>query len=275
MKLSKLSLLFVFFFSSCNLISGQKFPDLADFVEVTKPAKEVFLNQLTEENNLLKSARGKFEIDLKNTLGTKSFKEVFVFQRPDHLRIEFFATALNKLLGLVLLKEDELKFYDLEGGVLYLGDNSAASFYQITQLPFSAEELMHWFCAKFYLENSPEISYQVYKNTLSKQRAILKKSAKESTLVFFKTDVNKNTGLGNIFIDSIEVRDSESKARFYSKFAYQNETGAIKEIEISIPQESLKGKIVVQSIKYNPNLGANFEKLFNFEKDLPVKYLAN
>ncbi len=275
MKALKLSLLFVFFLSSCSLFTGQKFPTLDNFVEVSTTEKFFFLDQLKAESNLLNSARGKVEITLKNNLGSKNFKEVFVFQRPDHLRIEFFATALNKLLGLVLLKEDQLKFYDFDANVLYLGENSAASFYKITQLPFSAEELMHWFCAKFYLADSSETSYHVYQNALNKQKAVLKKSANESTLVFFKSDVNKNTGLGNIFIDSIEVRDSAGKTNFYSKFTYQNENGAIKEIEISIPQESLKGKIVVQSIKYNPNLAANFEKLFNFEKDLPVRYLAD
>lgn len=272
MKLSRLSLFFLLLFSACGLFSSQKFPNLDSFVEVPKEAKEIFLNQLKEENNLLKSARGKFDIELKNTLSSKSFKEVFVFQKPDKLRIEFFATALNKLVSLILLTENEVKFYDLEANVLYLGENSRDSFLKITQLPFSAEELMHWFVAKFYLENSSEETFQVFENTSTKQKALIKKSAKESSLVFFKDDVNQNSNLGKLFIDSLELRDAQGKTTFYSKFIYEN--NAIKEIEISIPKESLTGKIVVQSIKYNPELGASVEKLFNFKKDLPVRYLA-
>lgn len=273
MRIKSVYLLLLFFLNGCSIFSSEDYPSLDSFSPLDKVAKEEFLNKLKNESDLLQTARGKFDVSLNNNLGSKTFKEVFVFQRPDNLRMEFFATGLNQLMGLILLRADVLYFYNLEENVLYLGENNPESFFKITQFPFSGEGLMLWFCAKYnpFLLASKEIL--VFRNSQTQQLAVQAKGDEGTSLIFFKQGANAKVNLGEYFIDSMEMRNKEGKTIFFSKTIFQDNLGAINKIEFSLPQERVKGSLDLQSLKYNPDLKQNFEQLFNYQKDLPIKYL--
>lgn len=96
----------------------------------------------------ISSLRGLARLTVKKGVRQETLNQAIVFQLPDKLRLEFFATNLNRLAAMIISREGILHAVDAGGKKVYVGAASAATLGRLIGIPFVPADLMLWLCGR-------------------------------------------------------------------------------------------------------------------------------
>lgn len=87
-------------------------------------------------------------VKLHRHIVTEQFKQSFVFERPDSLRVDTFASELNQLAAILLVRDGTLSFVDISQKTYYQEPATTKTIEQFLSLPMEAESLMLWLAGR-------------------------------------------------------------------------------------------------------------------------------
>jgi hypothetical protein len=273
-----LSLLLILGISSLSAC-GFKMPSMpgtGGFAPASAEEKSELLRQLTKHSEEIQSARTQLVSKLKRGLAEDVSTEVLVFQRPDMLRLEIFATAMNRLAAMVVVRRSFLHAVNTIQKKVYRGTASMENFEQIVSVPFVPEQFMLWLTGRF-APPEEEAACEALVNK-EKGEALLTFSLKDKRTVVLHANISEckpppaadtpeqapqyNTCIS---LKAYEVRRSGSTV-LYSSFSYGAGTPeqpvAPSQIDFWLPEKQVHGELSLKDIEFNPNLTADRDKLF-------------
>ncbi len=253
------------FLTGCSTLFAPSMPSLRGYRAVPEAESKELVQAINSEASSIQSARAEYELKLSKGVGRQTLRQVLVFQRPHWLRIELFASSLNQLVLMAVSREGMLESLDARTNTLYRGFSTPQNLLKITQLPFSAEEMMLWFTGNILLseksvDSVDEAKFEVLKQPASRNKFPLygirgTLGSNRCVLLRFERESAKAPKLL-----SLELRTCDNdKLYFFSEFTYDAEV-APRQISFYLPGEGVKGNLTRQ--KFTPNPALPLDKLF-------------
>ena len=264
MRKLTLALALIFSLSSCSFFSASRITKIRGAEEVSQELSDRIWDDLLRQKNKLVSARAMAEIFVSAYGNKEKFSQVVVFKRPNLLRVELFASKLNRLVAMIILQGGSVAAYDLRQNVIYRGAPSRENFSRILYLPFEAEEFMLWLSGKLLVNRSAS---KVYGFDDGRYVFEVEKDKSSTMYVDVREDLQRACG-GKYCINSIELRSKGffSKTLFYSEYRYAATRILPVDISFRIPKISVEGEIEFSTTEYNPNFGKSAKRLFKFRQ---------
>lgn len=278
MKLPLLLFLSLAIFSSACQKAPVHLAESGDFQVVRRNEAQSLLTLIRENTEQVHSLQLLTKLKVKKSLREESLKQVVVFQRPDKLRLELFATNLNRLAALVVSRDEIIHALDTANKRVYIGPASFTGFDRLLGIPFLPEELMLWFAGRFKLgQRDVEVSLDSGSKRLLTQASIAESRRVaaiyeliegEGTVITNVRGVTKGKG-GNRFkvrLLSLQMSDSKGRPFFSSDFSYRQkakkEIQLPERIEFTMLNQELEGSIFIEDAEVNPDLSQTQEKVF-------------
>ena len=271
MRLAHVSLLLCLLvhLAGCSLFAARG-PDRLPrdlFVPLDQAKERVLLESLQRSNSELQSMRLLLESTIRKGVTRQKGRQVVVFQRPDRLRAEFFATGLNKLMALVSVSGDAVGLLDTDSQTFYRGMVSVETMEQVASVPFLPDELMAWFAGRLRIPKADEpFSFRGLVHPESGQIAAQLHLADGRTMFALfqrgsKLDLSGSV-TGPILLSSLEVTNELDKSlQFSATFSY-GEAPFPERISFFLPRREAEGDLLVSQYEMNPDFGSAREKLF-------------
>jgi hypothetical protein len=264
-------------FSACSF-KMPSMPGTGGFSPASAEEKAELLRQLTKHSDEIHSARAQFVSKVKRGLAEDVSTEVLVFDRPDMLRLEIFATAMNRLAAMIVVRRSFLHAVNTIQKKVYRGTASMENFEQIISVPFVPEQFVLWLTGRFAPPGKDEQA--TYEALINKEKGevFLTFGLKEQRTVVLHANTSEcklTPAAGSPEQDSqystcmslkaYEMRRSGSTV-FYSSFTYDaskpGQPLAPSRIDFWLPEKQVHGEISFKDVEFNPNLTADRDKLF-------------
>ena len=147
--------------------------DQSGFSVASAPLRQAVVAGATLGIHDINAGRALIELELDATIGKKRLTQVTVFERPDKLRLEFFATKLNHLTALIVSNNQGIFALDTDRSIVYRGQVSVATIERLLTVPFAPEELMLWLVGRFAPPDEQKLlSTKVRVNNLENEAVI-------------------------------------------------------------------------------------------------------
>lgn len=259
------------------------FDDLDKCAPVSDELKQEILSQIAESNSRIASLRALIKGKVKHGIREDTFSQVVVFERPDKLRIELFATSMNRLTALVLTRGGRLHAVNPLERIVYRGTASKANMQRLLTVPFIPEEMMMWLSGRFILpeEDSqirsrihlcPDTSQAVMDLALVNGRTIRAVYRIDNTDLLMKNRGGAGEDQPALVLDSMEVRRIQEASLLVSRFFYDTRSrlgsGQVRmpsRLVFQLPEADISGVFVFKKGKVNPDLADQTDKLFEFK----------
>lgn len=256
----------LFLFSSCGFKVPPP-PQLKAHKELSAADSKVLLEELGVYTNRVRSFRGSFEVLLESVYGEEKLTQVLAFQRPQRLRLEFFATNLNALTALLITNGSSLHAVDPINNVVYRGQAKEEIIERLLSIPVSPEGLMLWSVARLKVpgENKAEDLELLRKG--EEYALKYRESSKKDVLAVFR---RRSEEYADLELLRFEVRKPDGERIFISDFEYSSDTEDNKGEKVRVPSEivfwlpgkKLKGTLKSEKSKPNSEFGPRDERLF-------------
>ena len=123
-------------------------PSIAGFNSLEYAESAQFLSAVESANREVRTGRVSMDSTFSKGVLHQTLKQTLAFDRPDKLRVEFFATALNSLLSLIVVHGGQVEALDAKESKLYRGATGPKNIERVVSVPFAPEELMLWISGK-------------------------------------------------------------------------------------------------------------------------------
>lgn len=211
-----------------------------------KSAEQV--KQFLEKNSDIITVRARAKLSLRKGIQRQQVEQHLVFSRPDRLRVEIFASALNQLLAIIVSSNGKLTGFDSGEKVVYTGDASVVNVRRVLSVPLSPEELMLWFCGRVGIPSAFGKGLRLYSSDTNSEFFGEFDTIERRTISFILREAGGVLRLSNFSVQ----QDNETMLN--SDFSYESSSPLPHEISFSLPAEGVLGKFVVVDAELNPNL---------------------
>ncbi len=220
-------------------------PDLSAFHAAPAARAEELTMRLREQSARVSSLRLKIDAMVHKGISSQEVTQVVSFQKPDKLRLEFFATNLNRLTAIVIANGTELRGVDLVHKEAYLGRNTSENIEALLSVPFSTFDLMCWLTGVFVPDEDGMSEWYLNQEENS---FLLEHTGQngQQTRMLFRSESTEAKEM--LVAESLEVRRGKDQVLFYSKFSYADfKDGYVplrpSAIEFWLPRRELSGKL--------------------------------
>ncbi len=230
--------------SGCGLFAP-KLPSLKKYRAVSAEEAATFRAAVRASSEKIQGARGQYQALAVKGVSRQEGKQVVVFQRPDKLRLELFASSLNQLVLMVVSRDGNLEALDPHEGVRYEGESTPQNIARIIGVPLLPDELMLWFAgvlalpadAELDVVREPDKGYYGMKGNLAYGRSVVARFESAPSGPRLLSLELRRTGDGELF--------------FFSEFGYGD--GELPEkIKFYLPEQELRGQLRAEKLKLNP-----------------------
>ncbi len=230
-------------------------PSLRGFEPAPSERSTLVLEELRASTAAVRTGRGEYEAQVSGGIGRQTLRQVVAFSRPDHLRFELFASALEQLVLLAVVEDGTLQCLDPRAGILYRGASTPENIARVLGAPLIAEEAMLWLTghlpipsdAKLLVGSDP--AHFVIKGSISPERCAV---------------AHFDSSNGPAKMKSLELRRCESqKLFFFSELFYENGDTPSR-LTFSFPDQRIDGTLTRQSFTLNPKLPA--DRIFKIQQ---------
>jgi|GEM_PF-5917206 len=222
------------------------------------------------QGDQIRSFRAFAKVTVEKFPGSQSVYQSILFSRNVGLRIELFEPTLHRLLGLVVVKGEELSALDAEKKEVLLGRATAENLERVVALPFTPEQAMLIFAGQaiFPEEESQETGEIELKRHPEKSEYLLTKrlsKGREFRAILFLTPSNK--------WELLQLSLSEMRSeRLILQATFGEYTPGPESypqrIEVNLPQRQITSKLVYQSVAINKS---SIDPA-KFELRIPARY---
>lgn len=260
------ALLFVLTFSACTQLLQPKSVDFSSLRQLSDDDSARLRIGLNRQSAEILSYRASFEGTLNHDLGSQRYRQVMVFERPDRMRVEFFATELNRLMILVNADKGFLKASDMEKRAAYFGRATAANVEQLLSVPLLPQDLMLWFLGQIEIRPGTGRVFELFHGTSSGKFLIRERRFDGTEVLHHIRESKTKDSVLRYLLESTEIRDSSGKLLFAATLDYASDSDLYPtEVSFSQYERGAKGRFVHQDLKLNPNLDKVREKIFQLE----------
>lgn len=178
-------------------------------------------------------------------------RQLVSFRRPEDLRVELFATALNQLTALVIANENGLFSYDAREQRYLFGEASLKNTLSLLSVPFLPEELMLWLCGRAL--RPPAIYRSQVLRSGEKGEIAFLLTVRDGRRMEFVIDEK------SMLLKSFDIyHQLKNEQLFSSLFRYTSEDQKLPtEIVFQVPSSGINGTITHLSARLNPTFRAN------------------
>ncbi len=248
-------------------------PDEDEFTPLKTAESQHILEEIRKQANEIDSLRARMDTTIQKGPLSEKATAVVVFERPDLLRLEFFATALNRLAALLISRGQSLQGVDVLNREVYRGTASDENFMRLLSLPFAPEEFMLWLTGRFFPPRNPNMAVEA-RSSKDGQTVMLSFNNRSNTKVLLlaslagcspesvKKDLPGSCGR----LQAIEIRDAGDEPLFFATFAHQknvsNKIILPSTISFWLAEKQVSGEIRFLNASPNVSLEGEKERLF-------------
>ncbi|MFN8392595.1 MAG: hypothetical protein U0136_20040 [Bdellovibrionota bacterium] len=242
--------------SGCSLFAKPA-PSLKGYTPVSDSMKADVVAKLAQESARITSARGSLRSTFSKSLHRETVRQIVVFQRPDKMRVELFATSLNQLTLLAVSHDGLIEAYDPGAGVLFRGRDVPANIERVVSVPFSPEELMLWFSGRvpFIEEEIEKVDVLEHKGGGRQAVRLLLKDGRRIEAEF-------TAGGAPHLVTLVLLGRKGSDPVFVSKTTYAPGGDVPQHASIQVSGENIDGELEYESFTLNPDLSSSRVPLF-------------
>ena len=244
-------------------------------------------SKIAERSKLPAAFRVTYEFHVENRIEKQILRQAVVFEAPESLRIDTFASSFQKLLNLVIAKDGTFLALDNDRKILYEGQSSQENIALLTHLPLNVSEYAAWALGLPFLSLLPEDSIEEslsQKRSSSTEFSSVEKSASGRVVKTFLSlpaepgtapqvrflELKSLQGNGKEEVLRIEYRfqDRDSESKENAEKSSDGKTGnscpaeVPNEIRFSSSSLGIWGKLICQQFERNPDLSEIRERLF-------------
>ena len=270
-----LALFLVLSTTSCSIFTPNSLTEFKSLSELSDDCQAKSLAALSGDLNTPPSFSATSSIAIDG-VSLESFRQNIVFSNrvPAALRIDFFATEMQKLIALIRIHQGLMDVILPNAGLILSAEDSADSFYTLLRIPLSAGEFGAWLAGKPDMASRARVLRYANTGKLPRLHLTLEKpdGRKFVYLLEQAADQGRLFCGGRYRVKSLEVFRSDSEQSvFYSRYSYQPQEPDSLAIRYRLREESIRGEIAVNDIT---SLGEMSTRRFNalFERPLPSSY---
>lgn len=202
-----------------------------DGIELHGPAREELLNELIKASAAIATLKGVSRTEFRDP-SPYTLRHIFAVEYPKKLRLEVMPVGQNFSLALLLLSDQQIRFFNREERSYSEGSDSVADMKRLLAIPFRAAHLAYLLKGQLSVELLRRPDTRLFVNDPG--RSITVQTADRTVTARY------SSGEGGIKLSAADFRDVNSsvllaKVRFH---AYQNAGGFFlpQEIEIDSPR---------------------------------------
>ena len=261
-------LLFAAILSTVAIWGCVKQPQLIDtdnYREASSEESKSYLLQAQQQAAAIHSLRALITARIKHLLSEETLTQVLVFERPDKLRLELFATNLNRLVVLISCHQGQLQAADPINHRLYQGAADYQNINKLLSLPFSGEELMLWAAGRPPLlssESLPPVSVKVEKSETRVYLSYAAGGGREFQMLFA---LQSGRQLGRLLaLDAADAENNRFSTTFHWDAGLDSDNIELpRELKFSLDALGLRGVFHLTEARVNPDLTNVPEALFS------------
>ena len=252
-------------------------PDESEYSPLNQAQTQQLFLGMSRQMQQVESLRARMEATIKKGPLEQKSLVVAVFQRPSLLRLEFFATALNRLAAIIIAKNNQLQAVDLMNREVYQGTASPDNFLRLLSVPFTPEQFMLWLSGRYPLL-APESQSWTARASKDQQTALIhiENQGHETTLLLVSlsgcfNDIEKNSAHSCGRLIAIEVHSSAGESLLYSSFSYAKLNESITSTSSPVLPSALNfwlgsgsthGTIEFKEAESNVSFNTDIDRLF-------------
>ena len=203
------------------------------------------------------SFRSSAKVSASKGLGSETFRQITLFERPDSLRFDFFDPTRTTLLGLMVLREGRFWFLDKENKRVITGGATPENLERVTSIPLAPEELMDWICG-------------VVPHYVSIDRALVNaphdRFFLELSLPHFRSMrvLLSRAGDKHLRVDSASLSDTPEETLLVMQYEYAGASQVPSVVSADAVRADFKVKLEFDEPQLNPELSDRARRAFEF-----------
>ena len=245
------------FFLGCATSSNFQKPKITT-TEINGAQREEILSKIKEQSSTApKSIKLVSDSKITSAEGSFDFRQIFVFQEPDRLRIEAFPLNTGIALNLLVSKDGNAKYIDMEESVIHEGSAKEDFFGRYLKVPLSERDLKYLLISRFpkeLLASADKI--KIYSDSQNSYYDVIFGEMQFYWKIDKKTFLTQEFQVRDIFKDKLLIQ-----ANYFEFSGSENLTLADK-ILISIPNYDFELDLNFTKRIINQNIP---EELFELE----------
>jgi hypothetical protein len=184
-------------------------------------------------------------------LAKAKLSQVLVYEKPASVRLDIFATSLNRLVALLIAKDGTLNALDLTHGVSYSGDDDGQALRHLLGIPLRSPQLARWLAACAHMPRTAEMAFGV-----SDDSFLIAYNSGDKPPLMVVQKISKIDWLeGNSYCPrllALEVIKGD-EIIFSSEILDENSDGQ-REIKFTFPVEGVSGEVKSVDLEFNVEL---------------------
>ena len=249
----------------CFLFPPRPLTELSGLKPVKPDVAQALLQQVNENSGSIKTFQAMGSLSVRRSVIKQKLSEVIVFERPDKLRVELFASEFNRLTAFLIVAGETLEARDLTAQKTYAGQATRQNMSRLLKLPFTPEEMMLWTTGRYVVQAEELAAYRALSDERGSHKVLELNYVDGRQVLIATSQADGRPACAQICIDSLEVRSqAEKKTAFFSSYTWQagKNNSIPHSISFEFPELSLKGELKFRDITLNEDLGERKEKLF-------------
>ena len=249
--------LFISFFIGCSTTSSIHKPKFTTGEIVGDYRYEILAKIREQSSTAPKSIKLVSDSKVTSTEGSFDFRQIFVFQEPDRLRIEAFPLNTGIALNLLVSKDGKAKYIDMEESVIHEGSAKEDFFGRYLKVPLSERDLKYLLISRFPSEliESPD-KIKIYAETQNSYYDVVFGEMQFYWKIDKKTFLTQEFQVRDIFKDKLLIQAN------YFEFSDNNNVLLADKIQINIPNYDFELDLNFTKRIVNQNIS---EELFELE----------
>lgn len=254
-----------------------KLPDVDEYRQVDAAQVPGLKQQISLRSTLPNAFRASYQFEAQNRLEKQVFRQAVVFESPDHLRIDVFASSFQKLVSLVIATDGEFSALDAMKNILYRGASNRKNIGLLTHLPLNVQEYAAWALGiPFFTQGEKEPSEVLLLEKRGRSREFLAEERLEEgrkVKSFFMLPADQNPPrLQYLDFSSINSEGKEEHIKIQYNYEVESHSGQAEGtacptevpsvIKFSSPTLGIWGKLVCEKFEIAPDLSEIRERLF-------------
>ncbi len=239
---------------------------------VDAAGKASMISAIEAQNAQIRSVRARIETRLRHRAGEENPTLAAVFIYPEVLRLEFFATALNRLSALIIADAQELRAINLNKMQAFAGASSSENLQKLLAIPFVPEEFMRWLAGRAAVSSDQEQQAEIMRHDRTNHALVILPGAERKLVLLLDlagcTDTSRliSAEARCPLLIASELTDEDGRTIIYSSYNYDL-SGAENlvfpsRISFSLPQLAVSGELNMREVRVNADLSQEKERLF-------------
>ncbi len=233
----------VFFLAGCPRY--KPLIDLDTFKDADQVISGEVSSRLDESTNTLENLRGRFSMTLEKGLAKASVSQVLVYEKPSSVRLDIFATKLNRLVALLVATEGSFDALDLSRAVAYAGDDDGNALRHLLGIPLRSFQLARWFAGCAHVPRAAEMAFGV-----SEDAFLIAYTTGDNPPVLVMQKVAK-TGGDEQCLPLLALEVVQHDAIIFSSELGEANADGLRNIRFRFPTEGISGEVRSESLEFN------------------------